>query len=95
MRALGELQRAISLDDLATVGHRLQLNRRLQPFRAERSLALVGGGEQRQRRLAEPANFPQPLTPVRSERMERIGFGEPLDRGAGYPRSPPDLLDRL
>jgi hypothetical protein len=62
MRAERQLQRPVILDDLAPLGHRAEDGFGLKPLGARQSrLARVGGGEQGQRRFAEPAYLPEPL----------------------------------
>ena len=54
----------------------------------------VGGGEQGQGRLAEPAHPPQSLAAVEAERGEGVGVGELLQRRDGHSGAAPDVLDR-
>ena len=75
MGAERQLQGAIVFDHLAPVRHRRQDYRRLQSFRAERRLAGIGGGEQRERCLAEPAHLPQALAAILSQCMEGACLG--------------------
>jgi len=95
MRAQRELQRAVVLDHLTTVGQWAQFDIRLDTFGADGMVRAVGRGEQRQRRFAEPPHLPQALPTIGTKAMKGIAVRELLDRGALDARSPPYVFDAL
>ena len=88
MGAERQLDGPVILDHLAAAGERDQRHFGL-------GAQGVGGGEQGQGRLAQPAHPPQGLAPVEAQGGEGVGVGELLERGDRHAGTAPDILDRL
>ena len=86
-----ETHTAVVLDHLAAVGHPCQRHRRLDQFGLRR-MAAVGGDEQRERRVGQPANGPQRTPAIQPEATVRVRLGQPLQRGSRDASAPPQFL---
>ncbi len=86
MAAQTQPQAAVILDHGACGAHRRERDRRLRCHR-------LGGGEQGERRIAQAAHRPQRLPPAEAEASERVGLGQPLERGDGHVGVPGNRRD--
>ena len=95
MLAQREAEMAIVLDHLAAGGHRPERDGGLIDLRQRFGLARRGGGEQRQRLVAQRLDRPERLAARQAERWpERIGFGETDQRRSRNAGAPPEIIDR-
>jgi hypothetical protein len=59
--------------------------------RKTRLQRLLCGGEQRQGRLAERFQCPEPAAAVEVQRAQRVGLGQAFERGAAEPAAAPQI----
>ena len=95
MLAQGQADMAIVLDHLAAGRHRPQRHRGLVNLRHDLGFARRGGGEQRQRLVAQRLDRPERLAPRQPQRRpEGVGLGELYQAGGRHAGAAPEIVDR-
>ena len=93
MRAQTQSLGPIILDDLAAHRHGRECDGGLMSFGAELAIAIIGGGKERERFVAQAFDRPGRLAPRKTEATKSIRARDAVQRGHRHVGAAPEVLD--